>query len=233
MFFMEEKILFPAALEKLTERDWITLRRGERAIGYAWITPGSAWDPDIAEAKLGSSPIGTDSKKSAAPAVPETTELSLSRGVTAAARPDATQTTSALPELVIALGEGRLSPQQIDLMLKALPIDVSFVDENDRVMYYSDTKERIFPRSPAVIGRDVANCHPPKSVHIVKKILNAFKNKEKKSADFWIRMGDKFIFIRYFPVYDIDGVYRGTVEVSQEITEIRSLEGQRRLLDWE
>ncbi len=243
MFFMEEKILFPAALEKLTERDWITLRRGEGAIGYAWVTPGGAWDPDIAEAKLGAPSLGDGPAKSSASAPSGTTKEPT--GASAATMPFSNsetpiketgsipKTASVSPEPSIPLGEGRLSPEQIDLMLKALPIDVSFVDEYDRVQYYSDTEERIFPRSPAVIGRDVANCHPPKSVHIVKKILDAFKNKQKKSADFWIQMGDKFIYIRYYPVYGADGNYKGTVEVSQDVTGIRALEGQRRLLEWD
>ncbi|MFQ3548067.1 MAG: PAS domain-containing protein, partial [Termitinemataceae bacterium] len=203
MFFMEEHILFPTALRKLDERTWVAIRRGEAAIGYAWIQPGNVWDPDIA-----------------------------------AYKEQASATTETIPQPdhmpgSIHLGEGWLTAEQIDLMLKNLPIDVSFVDENDRVLYYSDTAERIFPRSPGVIGRNVANCHPPKSVHIVKRILEAFRNKEKQVAEFWIELGGKFIHIRYFPVYDAQGNYKGTLEVSQDVTSIRTLEGQRRLLDWD
>jgi len=205
MFFMEERILFPAALRKLEEKDWIAIRRGESAIGYAWIAPGGAWDPDIAEAKLPS-----EAPKSDAPNLPPPSEM-----------PGA-----------LRLGEGWMTNEQIDLMLKALPVDISFVDENNRVLYYSDGKERIFPRSPAVIGRDVHNCHPPKSVGIVESILDAFRSKKKDEAEFWIQMGGKFIHIRYFPVYGVDGSYKGTLEISQDATKIRALEGQRRLLDW-
>jgi uncharacterized protein len=131
------------------------------------------------------------------------------------------------------LSQGRLTPEQIDLLLKHLPVDITFVDENGRVRYYSDTPERIFPRSPGVIGRAVQNCHPPKSVHIVNSIVEAFKAKTRDKAVFWIEMGGRFILIRYFPVYNADGVYRGVLEVSQDATEIRALQGERRLLDWD
>jgi len=127
---------------------------------------------------------------------------------------------------------GKLLPQQINLMLRNLPIDMTYVDENDRVRYYSQGRERIFPRSPAVIGRAVQNCHPPNSVHVVEKILESFKRKQKDTAEFWLTLGGRFIHIRYFALYDQEGIYRGVVEVSQDVTDIRALEGQKRLLDW-
>jgi DUF438 domain-containing protein len=139
-----------------------------------------------------------------------------------------------LEEVTGALGldTGRMTLEQINPMLTHLPVDLTFVDENDRVAYYSEG-ERIFPRSPGIIGREVRNCHPPKSVHIVNKILDAFKSGSRDTAAFWIEMGGKFIYIRYFAVRDAKGYYRGTLEVSQDLTEIRKLEGQQRLLDWE
>jgi len=133
----------------------------------------------------------------------------------------------------LGLNTGRLTLEQINLMLTHLPVDLTFVDENDRVAYYSEGPERIFPRSPAIIGREVRNCHPPNSVHMVNKILDAFKSGSRDSAAFWIELGGKFIYIRYFPVRDAGGHYRGCLEVSQDLTEIRKLEGQNRLLDWE
>ena len=133
----------------------------------------------------------------------------------------------------LGLETGRMSLEQINLMLTHLPVDLTFVDENDRVAYYSEGPERIFPRSPAIIGREVRNCHPPKSVHIVNKILDAFKSGSRDMAEFWIELGGKFIYIRYFAVRDANGYYRGTLEVSQDLTEIRRLEGQQRLLDWD
>jgi DUF438 domain-containing protein len=140
-----------------------------------------------------------------------------------------------LDEIAGALGldTGRMTLEQINLMLTHLPVDLTFVDENDRVAYYSEGPERIFPRSPAIVGREVRNCHPPKSVHLVNQILDAFKSGSRDTAEFWIELGGKFIFIRYFAVRDGDGYYRGCLEVSQDLTKIRKLEGQQRLLDWE
>lgn len=133
----------------------------------------------------------------------------------------------------LSLDTGQLTLEQINIMLKHLPVDVSFVDSNDELRYYSDTADRIFARTPAVIGRKVQNCHPPKSVHVVNKILEEFKKGNKDAAEFWIELKGKFIHIRYFAMRDADGNYRGTLEVSQDVTEIRKLRGERRLLDWE
>jgi PAS domain S-box-containing protein len=127
---------------------------------------------------------------------------------------------------------GALSAEQIVLMLENLPVDITYVDENDIVRYFSGVKHRIFPRSKAIIGREVQNCHPPDSVEVVERILQAFRDHERDHADFWINMHGKFIHIRYFALYDASGKYRGTIEVSQDVTGIRSLEGEQRLLDW-
>ncbi len=133
----------------------------------------------------------------------------------------------------LELETGAMSRELVNLVLKHLPFDMSVVDENDTVVYYSDTPDRIFSRSPAVIGRKVQDCHPPASVHVVTKILEAFKAGRKDEAEFWIPMGGKFILIRYMAVRDQSGAYKGCLEVSQDVTSIRKLEGQKRLLDWE
>jgi DUF438 domain-containing protein len=138
-----------------------------------------------------------------------------------------------MSDVELDLSTGKLSREQIDMMLKSLPLDISFVDEQDEVRYYSDTPRRIFPRSPGVIGRKVQNCHPQKSVHIVQKILDEFRAGRKDTAEFWIETKGKFIHIRYFAMRDADGNYEGTLEVPQDVTEIRKLEGEKRLLDWE
>lgn len=143
--------------------------------------------------------------------------------------------TAPAPEAVaglLALGTGALSLEMVDLLLRHLPIDISFVDEKDVVRYYSEGKERIFPRTPAAIGRSVQNCHPPRSVATVNRILDSFRAGRKDVAEFWIEMGGRFIHIRYFAVRDAERNYRGCLEVTQDITQIRKLEGQRRLLDW-
>ena len=136
------------------------------------------------------------------------------------------------PPEAVELDTGSLAPEIINLIFKRLPVDVTFVDENDTVRYYSASAERIFPRSPAIIGRRVQNCHPPASVHMVNRILNAFKEGRRDVAEFWIDMKERFIHIRYFAVRDENGVYRGCLEVSQDVTEIRKLKGEKRLLDW-
>jgi len=134
-------------------------------------------------------------------------------------------------ELLLPLTTGALTPEQVDLLLRALPFDVTYVDADDRVRYYSEG-ERVFPRSPAAIGREVRNCHPPKSLHKVEEILAEFKAGTKDVAEFWIEPGPKFIHIRYFAMRDAEGAYRGCLEVVQDATNVRSLEGQRRIVDW-
>jgi DUF438 domain-containing protein len=131
----------------------------------------------------------------------------------------------------IALKTGTLTSEQVNLMLTHLPFDITYVDAEDRVAYYSSGKERLFPRSPGIIGRQVSKCHPPKSVHIVEGIVQEFKKGKRDEAEFWLQMGDKFIHIRYYPIRDSEGKYMGTIEVSQDITEIKKLEGEKRLLD--
>jgi hypothetical protein len=136
-------------------------------------------------------------------------------------------------EGAVRLDTGRMTVEQVNMMLKHMPVDISFVDENDEVRYYSATKDRIFPRSPGVIGRKVQNCHPPKSFAMVQKILDEFRAGRRDKADFWIQMKERFLLIQYFAVRDEKGAYQGTLEVSQDVTDIRKLEGQKRLLDWE
>jgi DUF438 domain-containing protein len=137
------------------------------------------------------------------------------------------------PAETLELDTGSLTPEQVNLLFKSLPIDVTFVDESDTVRYFSAGAERIFPRSPGIIGRKVQNCHPPASVHVVSRILEAFRKGERDVAEFWIQSRDRFIQIRYFAVRDQGGRYRGCLEVSQDVTAARGLQGERRLLDWE
>lgn len=134
---------------------------------------------------------------------------------------------------LVQLGSGAMRPDQIKMVFNHLPVDITYVDEHNKVQYYSTPKHRIFPRTNAILGRDVSNCHPPDSVHVVEKIVEAFKKGEKDQASFWIHMGPHFVLIQYFAVRDELGVFRGVVEVSQEISEIVKLEGDKRLLDWE
>jgi PAS domain S-box-containing protein len=127
---------------------------------------------------------------------------------------------------------GALSKEEAEAVLDSLPVDISFVDKEDCVKYFNKAGKRIFVRTKAVIGRKVQLCHPKKSIHIVNKILESFKTGEKNVAEFWIQMDSSLIHIRYFAVRDKNGKYLGTMEVTQDITDIKKIEGEKRLLDW-
>jgi len=188
-FQKEGKILFPSALEVITEPEWVKIRDEFDAIGY--------------------SPF--------APAVPPAPAL------------DPAEEKGATDEIRFAAGA--LSHDELSALLDSLPIDITFIDKDDRVRYFNQASDRIFVRSPAIIGRAVQNCHPEKSVAIVNRILEEFKAGTRDSAEFWINMDGKTVYIRYFPVRDGNGGYLGTLEVTQEITNIKSLDGEKRLLD--
>ena len=136
-------------------------------------------------------------------------------------------------ELIITDDTGSLSQEETFAILNTIPADITFIDANDEVKFFSKPEERFFHRSVSIIGRKVQNCHPPESVHIVVKILDSFKSGKKNKARFWIQMKGKFILIEYYAVRAKSGKYLGTLEVSQDITEIRNLNGERRLLEWE
>ena len=125
-----------------------------------------------------------------------------------------------------------LKPEVIEAMLDSMPVEVSFVDENDVVRYFNKNGDRIFPRPRSIVGKKVQQCHPQKSVHKVLQILEAFKKGKKDVAEFWINLKGRQIYIRYFPVRDKDKKYLGTLEVSQDITDITKIRGEKRLLDW-
>ncbi len=134
----------------------------------------------------------------------------------------------------IQLEVGSLTREEIDAILNTLPLDISFVDSDDVVRYFNNpARGRIFVRTKAVIGRRVQNCHPQKSLHVVDKILEAFKKGERDVAEFWINHHGRLVYIRYFAVRDRSGRYLGTLEVTQDITDLKRIEGEKRLLDWE
>ena len=142
---------------------------------------------------------------------------------------------SALPEEPvfedneINLPTGKLRLKELMSVLNTLPVDITFVDSEDKVRYFSDSKERIFLRTKSVIGIEVQNCHPPQSLEAVENILQSFKEGKRDTVDFWVNLDGKFVYIRYFAVRDEGGSYLGTLEVSQDLTEIKKLEGEKRL----
>ncbi len=132
----------------------------------------------------------------------------------------------------IQLPSGSFNAKEIMAILNTLPADMTFVDKDDKVKYFTQGKERIFARSRSIINRDVRLCHPPGSVHIIEKILDDFKSGRASHAPFWIQMQGKFIHIEYFALRDENGVYLGTLEFSQNLTNVRGLEGEKRILSY-
>lgn len=129
--------------------------------------------------------------------------------------------------------EGYMTVEQVNLLFRTMPLDLTYVNENDKVIFYNRGKERVFPRSAGIIGREVKFCHPPKSVGTVLKILDEFRKGTKSESSFWINYKERLIYIRYFAVRDADKNYKGVIEMSQDITDIKKIEGEKRLLDWE
>ena len=212
MVTKEEQVLHPMAMDTLNDAEWAQIRAGEDDIGYAFIAdvPGGRRRRGRRRRRRGRRRLaGAGGRRAAA----------------------AGQAGAASPAGLLALNTGGLSLDELNLVLGVLPVDFQYVDEHDRVRFYSEG-HRIFPRSPGVIGRKVQNCHPPASVHKVQQILDAFRAGEKDAAEFWIEIQGKFLHIRYFAVRDEARAYRGVVETVQDVTGIRALEGQRRLLDW-
>lgn len=142
-------------------------------------------------------------------------------------------TSAAVDNGRLKMEEGLMTLEQINLLLKFMPVDLTYVDENDRVIFYNRGEERVFPRSAGIIGREVRFCHPPKSVGTVLRILEEFRNGNKDEAEFWIRFKGRVIHIRYFAIRDAQRNYKGVIEMSQDITEIQKLEGECRLLNWD
>ena len=134
-------------------------------------------------------------------------------------------------EGAISFETGTLSKEEIEALFNSLPIDITFVDKEDKVRYFSQSKDRIFVRTKAVIGRKVEQCHPQKSIHVVSQILEDFKKGSRNVAEFWIHLNNRLIYIRYFPVRDGKGEYLGCLEVTQDISDIKKIEGEKRLLD--
>jgi uncharacterized protein len=132
----------------------------------------------------------------------------------------------------IQLSTGSFSIEELEAIFRTLPIDLTFVDKDDKVKFFSLGPDRVFVRNRAIIGRDVRMCHPPSSVHVVEQILNDFRQGKQNSASFWINMKGKFIYIDYYAIRDKDGNYLGTLEFTQDLTRLRELQGEQRLLSY-
>ena len=215
MIFKEEKILWATSLELISNEEWMEIRKGEEEVGYCLIDTPPMWNPNWQHpsTKAEIEQVQTTGNVKPVPFI---------RGGKESSQIGA-----------INLEVGAITPEQINLIFKYMPFDVTYVDENDEVRYYNKGEDRVFPRSAGIIGRQVKYCHPPKSVHIVEKIVETFKSGKKNEANFWINFQDKFVYIQYFAVRDNNGKYKGVLEITYDAKTVRSLEGEQRLLDWE
>lgn len=209
----EEHVLYPTSLAMITPEEFEHMKGGDREIGFAWIdAPEGKSVSGEKKAATGDNSSGFGTELSA---------LLQKYGYGIGSQ----------NKLEVATGE--LTLDQINLIYQHMPVDLSFVDENELVRFYTDTKHRVFPRSRNVIGRDVKNCHPRNSVHIVEEIIAKFRNGEQDKAEFWINKPGLFIYIVYIAVRDAQGQFKGVLEMMQDCTHIRSLEGSRTLLTWD
>jgi uncharacterized protein len=190
----EEAILFPMALDKLTESDWYEISKQSLQIGFCLYDPQKEWKPGWAKEE----------------SVNELNKTGQN----------------------IQLPSGSFTVEELLAIMNTLPFDMTFVDREDKVKYFSQGKERIFQRNRAILNRDVRHCHPPASAHIVDKIIEDFKSGREDQAPFWINSGDKMIHINYFALRNEKGEYLGTLEVSHDISGYRKLEGDQRILSY-
>ena len=241
----EEVALYPTSLEMISEEEFRAMRRGDDEIGYFLIEKPSEFYPlnldsnEGPEANLKDANLQSESNLSAVNLqngnlneavlnpnfLKELSNLMSKYGL----NPDASRDKNA----VFDVATGKLTLEQINLIYKHMPVDLSFVDEDEIVKFYTDTKHRVFPRSAGVIGRDVKNCHPRESVASVLEIIDAFRKGERNEIDFWLELHGKFIYIYYAAVRDENGVFKGVLEMMQDVTRIRSLEGKRTLVTWD
>jgi len=191
----EEEILFPMAMDVITEEEWWNIHQQTLEFGFTLYDPQVEWKPDGFDKSL------------------ETVSRNDGDGN-------------------IQLPSGSFTVKEIMAILNTVPVDMTFVDKNEKVKYFTQGSHRIFARSRSIINRDVRLCHPPGSVDIVEKILADFKSGKASHAPFWIQMKGKFILIEYYALRDENGEYLGTLEVSQDLTGARSLEGEQRILSY-
>ena len=224
----ELEVLLPTSFKLLSDEEFVRMSKNDHEIGYAIINaPGLYVVPGINDsaASLNGNAAGQNSAVSNEFLNDLAGLLSKYVGPVGGA--------AVSKDAVLDVATGKLTLEQINLLFRHLPVDLSYVDENELVKFYSDTPHRIFPRSANVIGREVKNCHPAKSVHIVEEIVEKFRSGEQNQAEFWINKPGLFIYVIYTAVRDENGKFRGVLEMMQDCTHIRELEGSRTLLTWD
>ena len=224
----ELEVLLPTSYKLLSDEEFVRMSKNDHEIGYAIIqAPGLYVVPGINDSAAQLN--GNNSAQGGAVSNEFLNDLAglLSKYVGPVGGAPVGK------DAVLDVATGKLTLEQINLLFRHLPVDLSYVDENELVKFYSDTPHRIFPRSANVIGREVKNCHPAKSVHIVEEIVEKFRSGEQTQAEFWINKPGLFIYVIYTAVRDENGKFRGVLEMMQDCTHIRELEGSRTLLTWD
>lgn len=208
----EESVLYPTALAMITPSEFEEMKEGDIEIGFAFEEIDT---PQNKKANLEKADMQTSDFAK------ELTQLLTKHGLTIGS------------DTKLDVATGKLTLEQINLIYKHMPVDISYVDENELVCFYTDTAHRIFPRSKNVIGRNVKNCHPRASVHVVEEVIESFRSGKQDTAEFWINKPNIFIYIYYVAVRDENGNFKGVLEMMQDCTHIRSLTGSRTLLTWD
>ena len=224
----ELEVLLPTSYKLLSDEEFVRMSKNDHEIGYAIINPPGLYVvPGINDsaAQLNANSSGQNGAVSNEFLNDLAGLLSKYVGPVGGA--------AVSKDAVLDVATGKLTLEQINLLFRHLPVDLSYVDENELVKFYSDTPHRIFPRSANVIGREVKNCHPAKSVHVVEEIVEKFRSGEQSQAEFWINKPGLFIYVIYTAVRDENGKFRGVLEMMQDCTHIRELEGSRTLLTWD
>ena len=224
----ELEVLLPTSFKLLSDEEFVRMSKNDHEIGYAIINPPGLYvvaGINDSAAQLNGSTAGQNGAVSNEFLNDLAGLLSKYVGPVGGGQIG--------KDTVLDVATGKLTLEQINLLFRHLPVDLSYVDENELVKFYSDTPHRIFPRSANVIGREVKNCHPAKSVHVVEEIVEKFRSGEQSQAEFWINKPGLFIYVIYTAVRDENGKFRGVLEMMQDCTHIRELEGSRTLLTWD
>ncbi len=216
----EHDVLYPTSLKLINDAEFVEMRISDDEIGYCLIENPPPYKGSGEKSGTGATKTSAASENDL---VNDLKAVLEKHGISGGSAQDA----------LLDVTTGKITLEQINLIYQHMQADLSFVDENDEVRFYTDTKHRIFPRSAGVIGRKVQNCHPRESLHMVEGVINAFRKGEQDTAEFWLDKGDKFIYILFTALRDEQGNYRGTLESMQDVTRIRSLTGSRRLLSWD
>lgn len=225
----ELEVLLPTSYKLLSDEEFVRMSKNDHEIGYAIIqAPGLYVVPGINDS---AAQLNGNNSAQGGAAVSNEFLNDLAGLLSKYVGPVGGAPVG--KDAVLDVATGKLTLEQINLLFRHLPVDLSYVDENELVKFYSDTPHRIFPRSANVIGREVKNCHPAKSVHIVEEIVEKFRSGEQSQAEFWINKPGLFIYVIYTAVRDENGKFRGVLEMMQDCTHIRELEGSRTLLTWD